>query len=143
MPIINKKLNKVEENNNIVDELEGDTSQTDSAFDETDFEVSEPVKRPIIIPRSKDRINKNNPIDDNSTLPRLVDFVPKSPQREMDTIARFLESETFKDDFAENDNDQDFNMDVYGSKWILSSHLSTIGEDEEESNGQEFSSNFG
>lgn len=160
MPILDKKFNKIEENNNIIDATKEDNvkcilpsaDQTDSFHAENERNVNPEIpKRPVITPRSRDKVNKNLSIDSNSTLPRLVDFVPKSPQKELDasvdTLKRFLDNERYDFEFTEQhnslDSDIDYNMDAYSSKWILSSHLSTIGEDEEEQSGQECSSNFG
>lgn len=165
MPVLSKKGSRIEENNNIIDgadeaivkclqetKLFQPVDQTDTFQDEIDINpIVETSNRPVIIPRSKDKINKASSNDSASTLPRLVDFVPKSPQRELDssmeTITRFLDNERFDFEFAEQDNnpenDPDYNIDGYSSKWLLSSHLSTIGEDEEEQSGQECSSNIG
>ncbi|CAH1121050.1 unnamed protein product [Ceutorhynchus assimilis] len=164
LPVIDKKFNRIEENNNILDGTEEMTFKyfhEGKLKDETDFfyqenhqsNISSPEtpKRPVIIPRSRDRINNPSSSDSSVTLPRLVDFVPKLLQKDLeasvDTVKRFLDSERFDFEYSEDDtgqeNDVDYNMDGYGSKWILSSHLSTIGEDEEEQNSQESSNAFG
>ncbi|XP_019753546.2 uncharacterized protein LOC109532877 isoform X2 [Dendroctonus ponderosae] len=157
LPALSKKGSRIEENNNIIEGSDEAREfkvfqPIDTFQEELDINpIVEAAKRPVIIPRSKDKINKASSNESTSTLPRLVDFVPKSPQRELDssmeTITRFLDNERFDFEFAEQDNnpenDPDYNMDGYSSKWILSSHLSTIGEDEEEQSGQECSSNMG
>ncbi|XP_066259009.1 uncharacterized protein [Euwallacea similis] len=156
---VNKKFGMIEENNNVVNESEEEhlkapnsLDQIDSGVDQDDIEVTfEHIKRPVIIPRSRDKINKSYMNDCEDTLPRLVDFVPKSPQKDVeasiDSIARYLDNARFEEEYSDNDlcqeNDGDYNIDVYGSKWILSSHLSTIGEDEEDQSSQESQSNIG
>lgn len=114
-------------------------------------------KKPPVPPRSRDLINANkmngckdqNIHDENmniSNLPRLVDFVPKSRdnfENPVDIINIFLENERRDTDYLKNefygddDIDASFDnynneIDVYSSKWSLSSQLATIGEVEEE-----------
>ncbi|XP_050313476.1 uncharacterized protein LOC126748354 [Anthonomus grandis grandis] len=143
-PILDKRFtNRIEENNNLIEVIEEDNIK---GLDQTDDGSPETSKRPMIIPRARDR-NKH----ESTTLPRLVDFVPKSPQKDsegsMDTLKRFLDSERFDLEEIEQDgvqdSEMDYNMDMYGPKWLLSSHLSTIGEDEEEQNGVEYNNSFG
>ncbi|KAJ3639413.1 hypothetical protein Zmor_002774 [Zophobas morio] len=118
------------------------------------------LKKPPVPPRSRDLINAHkmngckdfpNIHDENmniSNLPRLVDFVPKSTTRDnfdnpVEIINVFLENERRDTDYLKNelygDDDIDANLDVYNtdidvysSKWSLSSQLATIGEVEEE-----------
>ncbi|XP_008199417.2 uncharacterized protein bbg isoform X2 [Tribolium castaneum] len=138
------------------------TSTKNSAIEDKVF------KKPPVPPRSRDLINANktngckdvqNIHDENmniSNLPRLVDFVPKSTTRDhfenpVEIINIFLENERRDTDYLKNefygDDEIDGNfdgynneIDVYSSKWSLSSQLATIGEVEEE-NSQDFGTN--
>lgn len=76
-------------------------------------------------------------------LPRLVDFVPKSvngntEENPTEIMKMFLENERYKADFeyfdreADNMDTYSNSIDLYSSKWSLSSQLATIGEVEEE-----------
>lgn len=107
-------------------------------------------KKPPVPPRSNVKSNKINGCkdvhDENmniSSLPRLVDFVPKTSNLDNFEITNlFLENERRENNFFKSnlygDDDIDAGLedysndiDVYSSKWSLS-QLATIGEDEEE-----------
>ncbi|XP_060516077.1 uncharacterized protein LOC132695683 [Cylas formicarius] len=154
MPNLDKKIALIEENNNIVDGADH-CRHSGCEMEEMCIEKSpDTTKKPIKTPRSRDKVNKHVAGEGKSTLPRLVDFVPKSSNKSdmessVDTLKRFLECERFDFDYSMNEcvegDDLDFisnGMDLFGTKWVMSSHLSTIGEDEEEG-GQDISSNFG
>ncbi|KAJ8926811.1 hypothetical protein NQ314_020657 [Rhamnusium bicolor] len=127
--------NKEENNNNIINTAEEGS--------------------PSLPPRSRDSIQNINYADvtkdvkfkqENSNLPRLVDFVPKSSSGVKENIENsteimklFLENERYKINFTDYNTDENDNLDtysngidLYSSKWSLSSQLATIGEVEEE-----------
>ncbi|XP_057662693.1 uncharacterized protein LOC130897799 [Diorhabda carinulata] len=88
-------------------------------------------------------------------LPRLIDFLPKSvngnkEDSPTEIMKMFLENERYKADFEyfdkEADNVDTYNnsVDLYSSKWSLSSQLATIGEVEEEGSSEfNFTRNVG
>lgn len=99
------------------------------------------LQSPIVPTRSKD-VNTDKDVKKNESLPRLVDFVPKSPNgfKEIEEppkdIIQLLMDEQHKLGIDEFDGDKIDNMDssyLYTSKWNMTSQLATIGEVEEES----------
>lgn len=112
-----------------------------------------PVKKPPVPPRARDSI-KNAEVskdakcrNENTDLPRLVDFVPKSSsnglkeniENSTEIMKLFLENERYKTNIIDYETDENDNLDtytngidIYSSKWSLSSQLTTIGEVEEE-----------
>lgn len=168
-PMIDKKSSKstlVEENNNVIkssseeniklsQELEvlQATDDVDSAS--SNLESIEIAKIPVVTPRTRNVNNK--PIisnDMDNTLPRLVNFVPK---KELDDKIEFLkkqfERSDHDDDLDYEIDDDDFSrdeileysrgMDLSNSKWSFSSHLSTIGEDDEDQKSYKSSAKYG
>ncbi|CAG9828542.1 unnamed protein product [Diabrotica balteata] len=123
--------------------------------DEIDLIREEPIvlqenrqvsKKPPVPPRSRDThlTTSSEKIEKCvENLPRLVDFVPKTAngvkevENSTEIMKMFLENERYKPDFEffdkEPDKDNYINgVDLYSSKWSLSSQLATIGEVEEE-----------
>ncbi|KAJ8986205.1 hypothetical protein NQ317_009911 [Molorchus minor] len=114
-------------------------------------ETKNSSKKPPVPPRARDSNAKNSKESKNETnLPRLVDFVPKSSnglkekfENSTEIMKLFLENERYKTSLVdyhidENDNLDTYNngIDLYSSKWSLSSQLATIGEVEEEGNSE-------
>nr|XP_023018595.1 uncharacterized protein LOC111507514 [Leptinotarsa decemlineata]XP_023018596.1 uncharacterized protein LOC111507514 [Leptinotarsa decemlineata] len=107
------------------------------------------MKKPPVPPRSRDTTLSSEKCDEkrnNENLPRLVDFVPKScnamkdnTESSAELMKLFLENERYRPDFPDYDTHETDNLDaytnaidLYSSKWSLSSQLATIGEVEEE-----------
>ncbi|CAG9855176.1 unnamed protein product [Phyllotreta striolata] len=117
------------------------------------LEETKPVlKKPQVPPRSRDTHLNLTKIEDTKNtienLPRLVDFVPKSlnglPENE--NTEEIENNEIYKGEFDYYDKDGENidnftnGVDLYSSKWSLSSQLATIGEVEEETSS-DFNSN--
>ncbi|KAJ8938072.1 hypothetical protein NQ318_014553 [Aromia moschata] len=107
------------------------------------------VKKPPVPPRARD--SKDSKLkNENANLPRLVDFVPKSsngPKENFENSAEimklFLENERYRTSLIDNDTDENDSLDtynngidLYSSKWSLTSQLATIGEVEEEGSSE-------
>lgn len=116
-------------------------------------ETKPPVKKPPVPPRARDSVKATDVGKDakcrneNTDLPRLVDFVPKSSsnglkeniENSTEIMKLFLENERYKTNIIDYETDENDNLDtytngidMYSSKWSLSSQLTTIGEVEEE-----------
>ncbi|XP_018578821.1 uncharacterized protein LOC108916947 isoform X3 [Anoplophora glabripennis] len=127
--------------------------EVDEPPSEQPEESKPPVKKPPVPPRARDSVkNTETPKEaKNTDLPRLVDFVPKSSsnglkeniENSTEIMKLFLENERYKSTYSDYETDENDNVDtyangidIYSSKWSLSSQLATIGEVEEEAGSE-------